>query len=280
MRNKNKKNKKCVEIIQINILNNLLGSLSQPLVNDEIEEVAQPELQQDTQSSLSQEPTVEQKQNTVSGAQEVPLLNIETPDQNSVPELMKNQMNEVSERKLSSEFINPQPTSSNMMAGPSQHSPISQSQITEPPSNDIPADGSDIQNAKNDIMNLLQKNKGSAKNSPVYSDEEAEALKEEKEANRLINSKEEELTPKIQDRPDIIGLGSNGMPSSVDKNTMNLQTGNLASSPESGMNIDQQQQTFSTDHLRDVDKIHEGEMFNFCFMMYLTVVFSYNSRRL
>ena len=260
---------------------NISGSLSLPLENED-GEIAQPqpELQQDGQSSPEQQSTVEQKQqqqDTISGAQEVPLLNIETPDQNGVSEFLKNQINEASEQKMSSEIASSQQASSSSMMAepsqPSQSSSMSPSETNEqPPSSDIPAGSTDIQNAKNDIMNLQQKNpKGSSKASSVNSDEEAEALKEEKEANKLISSKEQESTPKIQDRPDIIGLGSNGMPSSVDKNTMNLQTGNIASSPENGMNIDQQQ-SFNMDHLRDMDKIHEGMIFVlnlFYFMVYL-----------
>lgn len=237
----------------------LSGSLSLPLENEDGEQ-----LQKDTQS-LAQQPAVEQnqQQSKISGAQDVPLLNIETPEQNNVPEFSKNQMNEVSEEKLSSEFASSQQPSTSMMtepSSPSRPSVVSQLQTNEPPSSDIPAGSTDIQNAKNDIMNLQQKSKGSLKASSMNNDEESEALKEENEANKLITNKEPEITQKIQDRPDIIGLGRNGMPSSLDKNTINLQTGNIASSPESGMNINQQQ-SFTMDHFQNMDKIHEGEYF-------------------
>ena len=252
------------------------GSLS-PLEN---EDAVQPESQPDPQPEPEPEPELEseprqtqQQQNTIPGAQEVPLLNIETPDQNGVPEFLKNEMNKVPEQKLSSEFGSQRQPSQTMMMSPSS---TSSSQRNEPPSSDIAAGSTDIENAKNDIMNLQGKSKGSKANS-MNSDEESEAQKEEKEANKLISNKEQETTPKIQDRPDIIGLGSNGMPSSVDKNAINMQTGNVASTPENGVGIDQAQ-SLMMDHLGDMDKIHEGTWFYHSLQEITSAIFTNHTR--
>ncbi|XP_066923323.1 titin homolog isoform X2 [Clytia hemisphaerica] len=172
----------------------------------------------------------------IKSATKVPLLNIDTPDQNDVPDFIKKQIEMAPEHKLSSEFQSGQQAAPGVILNPGAGvaSPSSGLNTGEPQS--------DIESAKADIANLkhLQMKKGTESGGSEVenlqngggskagkSEEELEAMKEEKEANKMITSKDEDIT-KLQDRPEVIGLGNNGLTRKVDSKMLNLQTGNLA----------------------------------------------------
>ena len=255
--------------------------------------VSQPERQQEEPQPESIEQPQQQPQQeepTAAAApplQEVPQLNIETPDRSDLPEFLKKQIKDVEtpEQKLSQEFASQQASPTMFMPSPSasSSSAVTPSAALQgnslqdfgntPPSSDIPTGSTDIENAKNDVLMMgaggveglpptdrKKTSKGSSKS--INSAEETEAMKEEREANKLIESKDEVgVQSKIQDRPDIIGLGGNGMTAPVDKDALNMQTGNMASpAQESSNEIMDQTQDLMMEHLRgDMDKIHEGK---------------------
>ena len=204
----------------------------------------------------------------IKSATKVPLLNIETPDQNDVPEFIKKQIEMAPEHKLASEFQGGQQAAPGVILNPGAG-------VASPPSGlNTGEPQSDLESAKADIANLqhlqmkkgtesdgseVEKLQGSGGSKAGKSEEEIEAMKEEKEANKLITSKDEDIT-KIQDRPEVIGLGSNGLTQKVDSKMLNLQTGNLATPGFDQTGSPLMQKVPSNDENAEIiNGIHEGK---------------------
>jgi len=207
--------------------------------------------------------------------EEVPLLNIETPDINGVPQFLKKQMDaEIPKNQMmvpSQQQFESQPTSNILNGAPASPPEVPLADTLGNPEQTTnsftgpdagPGISADVARAKGDLESIAGKESKPEREAAAGNAEQTEALREEKEANNLINSKQENF--KMEDRPDVIGMGDNGISRSVDKNLMNMQSGNVASQEDDVNNMDPSSAQMNRQHFTnrspEVDRMHEGKI--------------------